>query len=180
MKNQSKDKTSTKPYVKADLSPELNMALEIISEKVGNTKSGIVSSALEYYFKNQFPESLPKSEAEVMMKVKENLDIEKYEKEYLHNNSVIESIISSEDTIKEYEEKIIKIKGKIIPLQQKIKDKQFENQDDKKMLEEKLQDLKQEKENLLSDIEYGKRHIMEARRRKKYLRPDPFPLSSIL
>lgn len=171
MKNQSEKKLSKKPYVKADLSPYLNMALEIISEKLGNTKSGIVNTALEYYFKNQFPEILPKSEAELMMKVKENLDIEKYEKEYLHNNSVIESIISYEEGIKESREKIKLIKGKIIPLEQKILDEQYDDQDDKKMLEEKIQKLKEEKKVLLSDIKDNERLIMESKKRRASLRP---------
>lgn len=171
LKNRSEKKPSKKPYVKADLSPHLNMALEIISEKLGNSKSGIVNNALEYYFKNQFPETLPKSEAEVMMKVKENLDIEKYEKEYLHNNSVIGSIISYEEEIKKSIEEMNQIKGKIIPLQQKIKGKQYDDLEDKKMLEEKLQKLTEKKEELLLDIKDTERFLMEAKRRRAFLRP---------
>ena len=68
-----------KPYVKAELTKQLDTALNLVSQKQGNSKASIVNSALTYYFKNQFPEDFPKSELEILEDVKQ---------EYLHEQTL--------------------------------------------------------------------------------------------
>lgn len=168
LKKQNEKKTSTPPYVKVTLSPRLHMALNIISENTGTTRTAIGCHALEHYFKNQFPEVLPKSEGELMIKVKERLDIEKYEQEYKHDKFVVKSIPGYEEEQKELIEKINRVKGDIISIDQKIKSKQNDTEELKK-LKTKKQEFMDKKNNLQWQLDDSRRHLKNLIRRKAYI-----------
>jgi len=169
LKKQGEKKISKKPYVKADLSPQLNMALEIISEKLGNTKSGIVNSALEYYFKNQFPESLPKSEAEVMMKVKEKLRLEQFLNEIHLDDFTVRSLIGYQEELKEEQESLEVINKKINTISLQIKHEEYKNNNEKIKLLELKKEL-EEKQALIADqIKFTKSYMDNSKRRKSYI-----------
>ena len=94
------------PYVKAELTSELNTAIEIISKKVGISKSSITNTALEQYFKNLYPEVLPLSAEEIYEKVRaEYLEKATYKR--------YELIQIGADSLGSAEEEISKLKMKI-------------------------------------------------------------------
>ena len=84
MGRKSKDNLITENYVKANIKPEMAHALQVIEDTLGRTRTDVVREALYDYLRKNYSEFFPKSEAELMMQVQEELNIEKYKEEYRH------------------------------------------------------------------------------------------------
>ena len=111
-----------KPYVKADLTPELNTALEIVSKKLGNSKSTIVTASLEYYFKHLFPESLPKTNDEILEKARSDYLYNETSRVYERTQHMVDAISGLERDIESYKQKIGSNKNRIHLLKKKVLD----------------------------------------------------------
>jgi len=143
------------------------MALKIISEKLANSKSAIVNNALEYYFKNQFPEALPKSEGEIIMKVREKLETKKILNEFNLDDFIVRSVIGFEEELKEEEEQLDVIRKKINTVDEKLKQKKYQNNEEKRKLLENKEELQDGKKFILESIEDTKRYMKETKRRTR-------------
>ena len=150
-----------KPYVKADLTSELNTALETVYKKLGIARSSIVNTALSYYFKNQYPEDLPKTDAEIYEKARQT---------YLHNeiSRRYTKIQISTRYTENYEKEMSRFEDEIKKFEQRIlmKQKSLETtKSDKKRLEiqTEINNLQHSIENNKSLIYMNKRAINNAR-----------------
>lgn len=129
----------TSPYVKADLTSELDFAVRTVTSKLGITKANLTQSAIEYYLKHLFPESLPKSDLELFKQVKEDHLLGRLTRNYHDVMMKIKSIPEFEKEIKEFQNDIEKSKNKIRDLQLKLS--KVKNQEIKKSLKTDIKDL---------------------------------------
>lgn len=157
-------KSNDKPYVKSDLTTELNNALEIVRKKLGNSRSSVVNSALEYYFKNLFPGALPPSSDEILQKVRMDFLKSQTTKQY-------ELIQLGTDSLKDSEEWVSRIETEIKTLenQNHLKEKSLETTKDKKKkaeIEIDISHIKQGIENKKMQLSHAK-NTLEAFRSGK-------------
>jgi len=127
------------PYVKADLSPELDIAMKIVTEKLRTKKSHIVTSALKYFFQQIHPEALPKSNQEIFKNAKE---------EYLYNRTyrLYTRGLVSTDSIPHYESEISELEHDIKEMKKRLEDKKRDikttrNKDIRNSLKIQIKDL---------------------------------------
>jgi len=172
LKNESEEKPGKKPNVRADISPYLQTTLTIISEKLKVSKSTIVNNALGYYFKNEFREAFPKSEAELRLQAQENENLKKYTQQFRQAEEIKYQISLSENSIKFTKNQIKTYETKL-----NTKVKLINKIDDKNSPE--LEKLQNEKSDLEKNLIPLKKILMDAEKRLEDLKkqtPDETPL----
>lgn len=153
------------PYVKAELTSELNTALEIISKKVGISKSSITNTALEQYFKNLYPEVLPLSNEEIY----ENVRAEYLKKATYRRYELIQM---GADSLGIAEEEISKLKMKIEKQKAilNMKEKSLEptkNNKKRTEIQKDIRNLKHFIENCQTQLSNAERILTELREGKE-------------
>jgi hypothetical protein len=164
----SKELLAKEDYVKANIKSEISHALRLIEETIGVTKTDVVRFALYEYIVRNYPNFLPKSEGEIIMKVKEKLQTQKFLNESNLDDFTAKSLIGYEDELKEQEEQQNVIERKINTLSQKLK-QDYPNKEEKLKLLENKKELEGEKDLILQQINDTKRFMNDTKRRKRYL-----------
>ena len=154
LENKIEEKADKKPYVKADLSHHLNRTLEILSEKLKISKTSIVNNALGYYFKNEFLEAFPKSEAELRLQAQEQEDLKRYAQEYINKSYTEQSIPNMEDHIEGTKNDIISKETKFNKVVKEIKKVDPKNKSD-------LEELQNEKNHLQKNLKHLKKILKD-------------------
>jgi len=165
LKNQIEEKPEKKPYVKADLTHHLNMTLEIVSEKLGISKSAVVCNALGYYFKNEFREAFPKSEAELRLDAQEQEDLKRYAQEYINKSYTVQSIPHMEDHIEGTKNDMITHETKFNKIVEKIKKIDPKNKIELKKLQSEKSDQEKNLKHLKKILEDQKRELEDQKKR---------------
>lgn len=141
----------SQPYVKADLTPELDTAMKIITEKLGTRKSHIVTSALKYFFQQIHPEALPKSNQEIFMKAKEEYLYNRTLRHYTRGLVGVDAILGYEDEILEYEHEIKEMSQKLEDKKRNVKTTR--NKDIKNSLKIEIEDLEESLDMKKNELE---------------------------
>ena len=145
MENQTLEKKEPSPYVKCNISPELDQALNTISEKIDIVRADVVRAALDEHIKNHYASYYPKSKSEIMNEVKEKYYFEKYNTEFLKQEQMKEAIPGMENYEKELKERIETDQKKLNTVLKKI-----EETNDKA----KIKELTKQKEDFEKNLEH--------------------------
>lgn len=154
MENQTFEKKEPSPYVKCNISPELDQALNTISEKIDIVRADVVRAALDEHIKNHYASYYPKSKGEIMNQVKEKYYFEKYNTEFLKQEQMKEDIPGMEKYVKELKDRIETDQKKLNTVLKNIE----ETKDGSK-----LKELKKQKKDFEENLE----HMREIRKDKK-------------
>lgn len=152
------------PYVKADLTSELEVAVKIVTEKLGVSKAHLVTSALEYYLKKNYPESLPKSKLEIYEKVKEDYLYKQAYRNYSDVSLGWQSIPVWEKEIGEQKSKINELEQRLIKEEKTLVNKK--NKDIREELKSKISDLKEVIKMEKSGLEIDEKTLDEKKSRR--------------
>ena len=157
------EEPKSKPYVKANLTRELDTAISNITSKLNVTKSHITTTALEYYIRNNYPDSLPKTELEILEKARED---------YLYNKSKIwySGALSSVDILTNYEKDLKIMDGQLQSIIKEQKDtivtmKKTQNKEIKKGLQLKIDELLNAIESKQDQITILKKIVHDVKQR---------------
>jgi len=165
LENKIEEKADKKPYVKADLSHHLNRTLEILSEKLKISKTSIVNNALGYYFKNEFLEAFPKSEAELRLQAQEQEDLKRYAQEYINKSYTEQSIPHMEDHIEGTKNDIISNETKFNKVVKEIKEIDPKNKSELEKLQSEKSHLEKNLKKLKNVLEDQKRELEDSKKR---------------
>ena len=149
-------KKKNPPSVKANLTPELDTGLKIVTEKLGTTRAHVTLSALEYYLNNVHPGAMPRSSLEIFAKAKED---------YLYNTTYrrYTDVLINVKSIPGYEQEILQFEQNIKNLNKKIEDKESELRNKKN--KDIRNSLKKEIEDLQISLDLEKNYLADSKRR---------------
>lgn len=152
MKKSYKKKDQT--YIKIYPTPDLMKALQALSESNTASNSAIANTALQFYFKSEYPQMLPKDRLELENKAKDDYLYQKFYDKYKQEQTRIEVIPIQHRELRDAINKREQIKNKI----ESIKDKmrvigvgKKEKTDFKRQLAV-LQNDKESNEQIISDF----------------------------
>lgn len=149
-------------YVKSFLTKELDTALEIVSKKLGNSRSSIVNAALGYYFKNQHPEALPKTDLEILEEARQNYLQREVDRKYSSGQVGVDFIPIYEEEIEKWSAEIRQQKQRRQMLESSLS--KTKNQAKQKEIENQIINIKHAISNKESLINMNKMHIENSKK----------------
>lgn len=168
MNRKNAKNTKGEPYVKATITNEFDIALNIIEKKLAIPRADIVRASLHEYIKNLYPGFLPKNEDEILNEVKEKYYFEKFNDEFREKEYLKRLIPNLEKYKKELADRLETSQKKLNTVNLKIQNKQYKNeaelQKEKNDLDEEVKRDKMLYKNTDMELSNAKKGIVPGAR----------------